>query len=318
MKTRPGVLPSLLLIGIGFLCGPLLHSQVLVWVKKPPPYQFTVERFWKVTLTNPTMTTYRVYLVGRATERTDGRVVEATTTSFALPPGIKVVNPRDLAPLDVKEYNTKYSDVVKHIGSVPSGDYDICVTAYNAADNMMLGEMCVESEVRNLTQVELLQPEDAAVVRTAPVNIESIDAQERLARFEEAVKDITDDVDARSALRNLVYIAHPEFLDDAATKWLNKKDLPIVKLTKPPPPPIAPPQDVDSAVLHAIGMLKDPGEYLKAATAAENPMILIDMLLDAAGPAGIRLYLQRPPPTRAIVTKMNNVREDHQSLLRRT
>jgi len=293
-------------------------AQVTVILQQPPPYQFKVERFWRVTLNNPTQTTYRVYLVGRATERTDGRVVEATTTGFSLPPGMKVVNSRDLAPLDVKEYNSKYSDVVKNIGAVPSGDYDICVTAYSADDNSVLGEMCVESEVRNLTQVELLQPEDAAVVRTAPVNIESIDAQERLARFEEAVKDITDDVDARSALRNLVYIAHPEFLDDAATKWLNKKDLPIVKLTKPPPPPIAPPQDVDSAVLHAIGMLKDPGEYLKAATAAENPMILIDMLLDAAGPAGIRLYLQRPPPTRAIVTKMNNVREDHQSLLRRT
>lgn len=106
-----------------FICTTSAHAQIIgVNLQPPPPYQFKIEHFWKVSLMNPTQTTYQVYLVGRATEKKDGRVVEATTMVFSLPPGLKIVTGRELAPLDVKEYNSRYSDVVKNIGTVPSGN----------------------------------------------------------------------------------------------------------------------------------------------------------------------------------------------------
>jgi hypothetical protein len=52
---------------------------------------------------------------------------------------------------------------VQNIGGLPTGAYEICLSVINSADNAVLGEMCVQSQVLNLTQVELLQPEDGAL-----------------------------------------------------------------------------------------------------------------------------------------------------------
>lgn len=180
------------------LCGQI-HAQIIINLQAPPPFQFKIEHMWKLTLMNPTQTTFRVYLFGSATERRNGRIVEATTTTFSLPPGLKLVNPRELAPLDVKESNYLYSDVVKNIGTVRSGDYDICVSVYNAADNMLLGETCVQSPVLNLTQIELLQPDDAAMLSIGA----AIPAEQPLD-VKRLVRSIPDGMDSRYILRILL------------------------------------------------------------------------------------------------------------------
>jgi len=145
-------------------------AQVIVILQQPPPYQFKVEHLWKVTLVNPTQTTYRVYLHGRATEIVDGPIVEATSTTFTLGHGTKIINPRELVPISVKEANQKYIDIVKNIGGVPTGDYEICVSVINTVDGQEIGTGCVSAQVQNLTQVELLEPGSGAVFssRTNP------------------------------------------------------------------------------------------------------------------------------------------------------
>ncbi|MBL0176532.1 MAG: hypothetical protein IPP94_14915 [Ignavibacteria bacterium] len=69
-------------------------AQVTITLQQPPPYQFKLEHMWKVTLMNPTRTTFNVYTVGRATERRDGRIVEATTAISPFPPGLYAYNMR--------------------------------------------------------------------------------------------------------------------------------------------------------------------------------------------------------------------------------
>ena len=69
-------------------------SQVTLTLRQPPPYQFKLDHMWKVTLMNPTRTTFKVYTVGRATERRDGRIVEATTAQSPFPPGLCAYNMR--------------------------------------------------------------------------------------------------------------------------------------------------------------------------------------------------------------------------------
>ncbi|MFA4924780.1 MAG: hypothetical protein WC557_11355, partial [Ignavibacteriaceae bacterium] len=147
-----------------------VFAQVTVHLQQPPPYQFKVEQMWKVTLINQTKTTYRVYLKGTATESGEGLILDATTTTFTLPPGVKIINARELAPLNIKESNPKYTDVVTRIGGVPTGDYEICVAVINSSDNAVLGEMCAQSQVMNLTQVELLQPEASALITSSGVS----------------------------------------------------------------------------------------------------------------------------------------------------
>ncbi|MEI6090131.1 MAG: hypothetical protein WCR42_06750 [bacterium] len=145
-----------------FFCTIVTNAQVVVTFTAPPTTQFKLENMWNVTLMNPTRENYKVYLIGRATERQNGNIVMVKTTIFNLPPGLKIVNSRELAPLKVLESNSRYSDVINNVGTVPSGDYDICITVYDSYSDRVLGEMCMQTYVRNLTQVDLLYPEDGA------------------------------------------------------------------------------------------------------------------------------------------------------------
>ena len=137
-----------------------INAQVTVVLQQPPPYQFRLENMWKVTLINPTQITYRVYLKGTASESLQGPIVSATSAAFLLLPGAKVVNSNELVPLSVNVINSKYSDVIKNIGDVPTGDYEICVSAVNAETGIELGSQCMDAQTQNLSQVELLQPEN--------------------------------------------------------------------------------------------------------------------------------------------------------------
>ena len=137
-----------------------IDAQVTVILKQPPPYQFKLENLWKVTLINPTNIKYKVYLTGRASESAHGEIMNATSAVFNLSPGTKIVNTYELVPMHVDAVNSKYSDVVKNIGTLPSGDYEICVAVINAETGLQMGEQCIDTQVRNLSEVELLGPED--------------------------------------------------------------------------------------------------------------------------------------------------------------
>lgn len=164
MKTITKILVFFALL----VCGSKLNAQVTVILQQPPAFQFRIENMWKVTLVNSSQNSMKVYLKGLATARTDGQIVEVTTSSFNLPQGMKIVSARELAPLKVDKRNPRYTDAVEKVGSVPSGDYDICVSAYNTETNILVGEMCVQSQVLNLTQVELIQPENGTVFDSDP------------------------------------------------------------------------------------------------------------------------------------------------------
>jgi hypothetical protein len=158
-----------LALAVSFVCA-ASATEVEVILQQPPPYQFKVEQMWKVTLVNPTQTTYTVSIHGRATDAVEGLIVDGTSATFVLPPGTKVVNPRELVPISIKEANPKYRDVVQNIGGVPTGDYEICVSVINAADGQELGIGCVQTQVENLTRVELLEPANGAVFSLSGAN----------------------------------------------------------------------------------------------------------------------------------------------------
>ncbi|RPI06990.1 MAG: hypothetical protein EHM64_00915 [Ignavibacteriae bacterium] len=141
-----------------------LHAQVTVVLQQPPPFQFKIEHMWKVTLINPTTTTYRVYLHGVASESAKGQIVSATTAAFSLAPGVKVVNSRELVPMSVDVNNNKYANVVENVGAVPTGDYEICVTVFNAETGVELGTQCIQAQTQNMSQVELLLPENGVKI----------------------------------------------------------------------------------------------------------------------------------------------------------
>jgi hypothetical protein len=147
-------------------CQLISYGQVTVVLRQPPPYQFKLENMWNIILINPTGTAYRVYLQGTATETTTGLVADCKTAVFTLQPGTRVVSPRDIMPISIHSANARYDNVVKNIGGMPAGDYEICVAIINANDGSELGNQCIQQEVMNFSQVELLGPENLSFIES--------------------------------------------------------------------------------------------------------------------------------------------------------
>lgn len=135
-------------------------NDVIIQLRQPPQYQFKVEDMWKVTLNNTTQNTYNVYMYGIVTRTGEGKIVDAKTSVFRLQPGTRVIQPKDISPINIIEKNKKYEDAIKFTGELPTGDYEICLTLYNADNDQMLGEECISHSVEIINGIELLFPEN--------------------------------------------------------------------------------------------------------------------------------------------------------------
>jgi|GEM_PF-618879 len=146
----------------------IIVSLVYVILRQPPQYQFHIEDMWKVTLVNTTQTTYNVYLYGLATKSGEGRIVDANTSKFQLPPGTRIVLPQNISPITILNKNTKYASALENTGELPTGDYDVCIKVFNADNGELLGEECITQTVEIINGIELLLPEDKSLVLNGP------------------------------------------------------------------------------------------------------------------------------------------------------
>jgi serine/threonine protein kinase HipA of HipAB toxin-antitoxin module len=92
----------------------------------------------------------RYVFYGAATSLADGQIVEVITTDFDLPSGFYKINVSELAPLNVYESNPKYSDMLKRMGGVPTGDYEICMSTVDSTCGRMMGFQRVFAKIQNL------------------------------------------------------------------------------------------------------------------------------------------------------------------------
>lgn len=139
-------------------------TQVQIILQQPPPNQLHLEDLWKLTLVNMSRNPYSIYLVGNVTERSRGEVLSAMSKIFSLPQGSKIVNSSELGAVNVNYQNTEIEDMIKKTGSIPSGFYTICISAYSSPDNQLVGETCINHEVNNMTIPSLISPLNASIV----------------------------------------------------------------------------------------------------------------------------------------------------------
>ena len=139
-----------------------VQAQVSVQLQQPPPNQLKVADLWRVTLINTTRQSYTVYLEGTAKEATAGQVVDAQSAAFVLGPGTKIVTGQMVSPIKVNSSNSRYKNILLQTGTVPAGDYTICVTV-KTKDGEELGNDCIEQHVANASLV-LIAPSDEATV----------------------------------------------------------------------------------------------------------------------------------------------------------
>jgi hypothetical protein len=125
------------------------RAQITVSLQQPPPNQLKVADLWRVTILNTTKTTYTVYLQGTATEANAGQVVDAQTSPFSVPPGTKIVTGHDLGNIKVNSSNSRYKNILLQTGTVPAGDYTVCVIVHAEQDGTELGNDCIQQHVES-------------------------------------------------------------------------------------------------------------------------------------------------------------------------
>jgi len=140
-----------------------VNSQVSVMLSQPLPNQWHVEDMWQLNLTSTTNTDLEVYLYATIEENDAGIIFEATSASFILAAYYSgPVNRGDLEPVDV-EYNSDYEDIIQRTGTLPAGNYTICVYVKSLAGDDM-GHDCIMQIIAHSSPPEQISPFDETTV----------------------------------------------------------------------------------------------------------------------------------------------------------
>ncbi|MFA7289148.1 MAG: hypothetical protein WC055_09730 [Melioribacteraceae bacterium] len=196
MKRINIVLYIFVVIGLIITTRIDINAQISVKLTQPPPYQFKVEQFWKILLLNNSGRPTTIYLKGTATESFQGKVIEATSSVITLQPGVKTVDGRDLGPFNVWQSNDRYKTILMNSGSLPSGNYDICIGVYDAASGAQIASDCIQVTVENFNRMELVSPLDNEVLGIfIPQEVRVTDAGEGTDKIENIKKKKDKDWD---------------------------------------------------------------------------------------------------------------------------
>jgi hypothetical protein len=145
-------------------------QQVNVSLELPPPFKFMVEDLWKLTITNQSEPR-DVQLYGTVESINDGKLlVEATSSVFNLPLGIKRITASDVAPVNVTRHSNSLESILQRTGTFPAGEYRICVYIKDAGTSQTLGFDCRQQVVEMSSAVTLVNPDDETVLQNMQIS----------------------------------------------------------------------------------------------------------------------------------------------------
>ncbi|HEY5536897.1 MAG TPA: hypothetical protein VIL99_18420 [Ignavibacteria bacterium] len=138
-------------------------QTVIVKLSPAPQGKLGIADLWNVSLTNISNETYEIYLFGTLTEKSDGLIATATTTSFDLKKGTRKIKASDFPATPDVTYpsgNPKYKESLIRTGSLPPGDYEYCVYARLKSNNNGIGSDCLEQILEDMRIISLMSPSD--------------------------------------------------------------------------------------------------------------------------------------------------------------
>ena len=196
--------------------------QIIIVLAKPPLNQLKSEHLWKLQLNNPTPNTYKVFLTGSVTERTEGTIFEARSSVFELPPGIKNIAMKDLGSISILSSRKDYEEMLIRTGTVKEGDYEICVTATNAEDKIDLGKGCINQSIVHPNPPILLYPCNGCEIETEVVEFSWTPITPPMPGVTYGLKivEILSNQTPEAAIQNNL-------------AWFEKRDIPTTTLTYP-------------------------------------------------------------------------------------
>jgi hypothetical protein len=147
----------------GVLMGWCLQAQVVITLQLPPLGLTIKPQLWNMSLINTTGASMTAQLQMVMTDAGTGQtVLTATTPSFLLPAGAKVVTANTVAPV-VYTAGAGYTIDANPNGFLPVGVYNICYTVTRWTNDIsdQLAEECVTAEVEPISPPQLIQPSDS-------------------------------------------------------------------------------------------------------------------------------------------------------------
>jgi hypothetical protein len=175
MKNRISLVAILVIFIIS--SGPLVtraqcdnpNDQVCFYLQSLifPPNLWRIEDILNLRIENISGENLDIYLVATISEESLGELIKVSCSDFTFAPGIAdYISPSDFQPVFV-EYNEEYKKYVQDVaaitGSLPAGEYDICVTAYKINDEPC-GHSCIHQEIAHPSPPELIFPDNKSFV----------------------------------------------------------------------------------------------------------------------------------------------------------
>lgn len=146
-------------------------QSVTLKMKRPPLNQLGIADLYNIELANTSNNHIEFYLFGTLTESKAGLIATATTVSITLAPKErKQFKASDLSRTpDISYPNSdgRYKEALLRKGSLPDGNYTICVTAKQTNTNDELGNDCIEQEIQVLSEAEitLMTPDNKSAMK---------------------------------------------------------------------------------------------------------------------------------------------------------
>lgn len=149
-----------------------LRAQVPVTLhlRQPPPHQLRFSDLWEVDITNPGAAVPNAQLVTVVRSGAAGVILTATTGSFTLPTGIKIItaaNSKDLGPIQTQYGGGGFRDAIVRTSGFPAGDYTVCVTVRSVTPTRVgdLATDCIDQTVESDVSPILIMPANEAVLQ---------------------------------------------------------------------------------------------------------------------------------------------------------
>lgn len=153
------------------------QSSIQIKLQQPPPNQLSIADLYNIELNNISNSDVEFYLYGTLNESRAGLIATATTIPIKLKAKErKRFRAGDLPKTPEVSYpsrDNRYKEALMRKGSLPDGNYTICVYAKQSGTNDELGSDCKDNEIKILqeTEITLIMPENnSEIEQTSGLN----------------------------------------------------------------------------------------------------------------------------------------------------
>jgi len=141
-------------------------NEIMIQFELPPAGQlYPEELYGSVILINTSGSPQYIALKAVVNESDQGLIFDGTSAVLEVPVGTYFVNEQDIEGGNVTYASAEIESFVLQTGTLPAGEYTICLYAEDAETGMLLGENCVEHLITNSSPPALMQPADGDVVQ---------------------------------------------------------------------------------------------------------------------------------------------------------